>query len=415
MGSIGWEMKVKSIDLSARIPRRGRSVPVPSARFRSTMPKFSPVVDRLGWLHFWNDFTLDFLTPILPAGVGVAWIGLMEGLADAVGHVLKVVTGRDSDRRGVRVPFVKLGYQANAFARPLAAVGLFLSWPAWIVVCRILDRVGKGIRGSATDALVADWTEGPTRDFAYARMRVLDNAGATLGALAAALVAYMWHEKIALAVALLLVPALVVVRLCAGLSERPGTIPGSSVAVPGWWPKSPTLSRPLAAVALASVGLRLSPLLILVRVAGNDGHPWPLWGSCLAWAALGLVQTASAQVSGGIVSRLGPSTTLRWSWGVGAMVFAGLAWVPVGWLPVVGLGWALLAGATEGAEKAWIGRLAPKEERALAFGALALVSAFGAIVGSGVVGLGLAVWGGHAFALPSAALLLGLGAVWSVR
>jgi MFS family permease len=378
------------------------------------MAKFSPVVRRLGWLHFWNDFTLDFLTPILPVGVGVAWIGLMEGLADGVGHVLKVVTGRDSDRRGVRVPFVRSGYQVNAFARPLAAVGLFLAWPVWIVVFRVLDRVGKGIRGSATDALVADWADGPQRDQAYARMRVLDNAGATLGALAAALVTCFWPERIAWAVALLLLPALVVVKLCAGLADRPQVASTNVAATPGWWPKSPVLTLPLAAVALASIGLRLSPLLILVRVAGNGGHPWPLWGSCLAWAALGLVQTASAQVSGGIVARLGPSATLRWSWGVGALVFAGLAWVPSAWLGAVGLGWALLAGATEGAEKAWIGRLAPQEERALAFGALALVSAIGAIVGSGVVGLGLATIGGHAFALPAVALLLGPVAVWTL-
>lgn len=102
-------------------------------------------VRRIAWLHFANDFTLDFITPLLPAGIGVAWIGIMEGLADAVGQVLKLITGRASDQSGHRASWVGGGYLVNAVARPLTAIGMVTSLPAWIVACRIADRIGKGI------------------------------------------------------------------------------------------------------------------------------------------------------------------------------------------------------------------------------------------------------------------------------
>ena len=375
----------------------------------SSQTTIPAVPKRVGWLHFWNDFTLDFVTPLLPASVGAAWIGAMEGIADAVGHLLRVFTGRASDRAGVRVPFVRAGYLTNSFARPLISVGLFLAWPAWILAFRVLDRVGKGIRGSASDALVADWTEGEQRGRAFSLMRVMDHAGATLGALCAAAFAYWFQAELAWAVAALALPALCVVWLCKGLADKPREVTITVVSTPvGLWPRARALDRPLLSIALASVGLRLSPLLILVRVSGEGKDRWPIWVACLAWAALGIVQALSASAAGRILERIGARSTLRWSWLLGAVVFAGLALAPSTWLALVGLGWAVLAGGTEGAEKTWLASLAPKEERALAFGALALVSAVGALVGSALCGLALAWVGGIAFALPVFGLVAGL-------
>lgn len=368
---------------------------------------------RVAWLHFLNDLTLDFLTPLLPGGVGVAWVGLMEGLADAVGHVLKVVSGRRSDATGDRVFWVGTGYSANAFARPLAAVGLALGWPVWVVVCRVGDRVGKGLRGSATDALVADWTEGKVREQAFGAMRILDHWGATLGALLAAAVAWLAPTRIPLAVALLALPALWVACLCRGLRDAPREPPPNgglpALAKMGWWPRSRHLDRPLLAMAFASAGTRLSPLLVLLPAAGLSSgslHHAPVWALCLGWAALGVVQAASATVSGRLLDRFGAVRLLRGGWLVGAAVFACLAWAAGPWLWFAGLGWGAISGATEGAEKTLLAQLAPKEERALSFGAFALVSAGGAVLGSGLCGLGLEHWGAVVFVIPAILLIL---------
>ena len=373
-----------------------------------------PVPRRIAWLHFLNDLSLDFLTPLLPAGVGVAWIGIMEGLADATGQLLKVVSGRRSDATGRRVVWVGTGYAANAFARPLAAVGLALGWPVWVVACRVGDRVGKGLRGSATDALVADWTEGGIREQAFNAMRVLDNLGATIGALLAALVAWLAPDRIPWAVGFLVVPALWVAWLCRGLRDAPRSeidqFPSVASPSPGWWPRSKALRKPLFALALASTGTKLSPLLVLLPAVGLSAgslHRSPVWALCLGWAALGLVQTAAATAAGPLLSRLGAARLLRIGWILGAVVFAGLALGRGSWLWLAGLGWGALSGATEGAEKALLARLAPASERALSFGALALVSALGALAGSGLCGFGMDRWGTGVFCVPALLLIIG--------
>lgn len=376
------------------------------------------VVRRIAWLHFANDFTLDFLTPLLPAGVGVAWIGVMEGLADGVGQVLKLVSGRASDRSGRRAGWVGAGYLVNAVARPLSALGMLFSLPLWIVGCRIADRVGKGIRGSATDALVADWTGGAQRAHAFARMRTMDHLGATLGGLAAALAAWaLAPEQLWLAVAALAVVALWVAWLARGLRDRLDLPPSDKPVPAGWWPRAPAVRVPLLAIGVATVATKISPLLILVQVAGlpaeGSSERWPLWQVCLGWAALGLVQAGTSALAGDITARLGPAAMLRIGWLAGAVVFAALAVVSGPWLIAVGLAFGVLAGLTEGAEKTWLAERAPREERALTFGAMALVSAGSALAGNALCGWLLMVWGPQIFAV--AAVVAVVGALLTIR
>ena len=400
----------------------------PSPTPSSAPQAMPPTVRRLGWLHAANDFTLDFITPLLPAGVPVAWLGLMEGVADAVAQVLKLVTGRRSDATGRRASWVRAGYGTNAVARPLAAIGLLLAWPAWIVGCRIADRIGKGLRGSASDALVADWIDAGGRARAYAHMRTMDHLGATAGALCAAAVAwgltldYAHPERLAWVVASLAIPMLVMLWLCRGLSDHPDAKPKNNVAS-GWWPRSPSLRIPLAAIGIASLGAKLAPLLILVQVAGIPltpeqaaaGNAWPLWLVCVAWGAIALVQAGAATLAGVLTDRMGPRWFLVMSWILTAALFATLTFAQGPWLIAAGLGWSVIAGLSDGAEKTWLADLAPKEERALAFGALGVVIAAAMLTGGAVVGFGLLAYGPLIFWLPAAGLVLGTALTLSRR
>jgi MFS family permease len=371
-----------------------------------------PVPRRLAWLHFWNDFTLDFVTPLLPLGVSAVWIGVMEGLADGLGQALRLVTGRASDRSGRRVPWVVAGYSANALMRPLAGIGMLLAWPWWIVLCRVGDRVGKGLRGSASDALLTDWVEPASRPWAFGLMRTYDHLGATAGALTAAATAWWVGEHLGYdlgwAVLALVVPMVAMLALCAGLRERPGAVAAGS-APAGWWPQHPGVRVPLGLIAVASLGAKLGPLLILVQVSGwADGQDgWRAWQMCLAWAALGLAQTLVAAGSAWGAQRLGAQRFLALGWALGAAVFAGLALAPSAWLAWFGLAWGVVAGLTEGAEKAWIADLAGPGERATTFGALGLVGAGAALIGSSACGLGLVWIGAPVFLLPAAAMAFG--------
>ncbi|MCS6969537.1 MAG: MFS transporter [Planctomycetes bacterium] len=372
-------------------------------------------VRRLGWLHFINDCTLDFLTPLLPSGVAVGWIGVMEGLADAVSQGLRLFSGRASDAQRRRVPWVRAGYLTNAVARPLTAVGMLAAWWWWIVACRVLDRLGKGLRSSAADALVADWTEGEQRARAYARLRWMDHGGAMLGALAAAAVAWavptegLWVAVLALAPLALLVPWLAGGLQDRQLPEAPATGAGRPL---GWWPRAAILRRPLLAIAAASLALRLSPLLILMHVAGWSGTApqaaWPLWQLCLGWAALGLIQALAAAAAGALTVRVGPRRALQALWALAAADCALLAVGEGPALLLAGLLWGLIQGALEGTEKTWLAELAPAAERGLAFAALALVGAGAGLLGNAACGWVLAHGGPGVFAVLALCCLAGV-------
>jgi MFS family permease len=126
-----------------------------------------------------------------------------------------------------------------------------------------------------------------------------------------------------------------------------------------------------------------------------------------------LVQAAASAVAGGVTARLGPAAMLRIGWLAGAAVFVALAFVSGPWLIAVGLAFGVLAGLTEGAEKTWLAERAPREERALTFGAMALVSAGSALLGNALCGWLLMVWGPQVFAV--AAVIAVAGAVLTIR
>jgi MFS family permease len=374
-------------------------------------------VRRLAWLHAANDFTLDFLTPLLPAGVPVAWLGVMEGAADAVAQLLKLAVGRASDASGRRAVWVQAGYGTNAVARPLAALGMAFAWPLAIIACRVLDRFGKGLRGSASDALVADWVEPAARARAYAHLRTMDNLGATAGAGCAAAVCWALaldsshRVELTWTIAALAVPMMAMLWWCRGVRDRP--LPAARFQpATGWWPRSGRLSLPLVAIGCASLGAKLAPLLVIVHVAGlpvdpgraASGSAWPLWVVCLAWGALALVQAGAAALAGVLTERLGARLFLLGGWLLTAALLAALCLAQGPSLIAVAAAWAAIAGMSEGAEKTWLAEVAPREERALAFGALGVVSAAAMLISGSAVGYGLAVIGPGIFLLPAGGL-----------
>src|SRR5262245_17458887 len=149
-----------------------------------------PGVWALGLVSFLSDVASDMIYPLLPdfltrtLHAGPAALGLIEGVAEATASLMKVVSGWWSDRVRRRKPIVALGYSIATLARPL--VGLVSNW-AQVLAIRFADRVGKGIRTSPRDALLADLVPPGQRGRAYGLQRAMDNAGAVAGPLIAAL------------------------------------------------------------------------------------------------------------------------------------------------------------------------------------------------------------------------------------
>lgn len=142
----------------------------------------------LGAVSFLNDLASDMVFPFIPIfltsvlGAGVVFVGLVEGVADATASILKIVSGRVSDKLRVRKPIIVFGYSLSALAKPILALA---AAPWHVLVVRFLDRVGKGARDAPRDALLSVSIPRQNVGRAFGFHRGADTLGATLGPLLA--------------------------------------------------------------------------------------------------------------------------------------------------------------------------------------------------------------------------------------
>jgi MFS family permease len=148
----------------------------------------------LSIVSLFTDISTEMLYPITPLylksiGFSVVLIGVIEGVGEAISGLSKGYFGELSDKKGVRVPFIKLGYWLSAVGRPLMAAFTF---PAWIFGARSLDLLGKGIRTSARDAMLSDESTPQTKATVFGFHRMMDTLGAVIGPSIALLYLYYY-------------------------------------------------------------------------------------------------------------------------------------------------------------------------------------------------------------------------------
>jgi MFS-type transporter involved in bile tolerance (Atg22 family) len=362
------------------------------------------VVVVLGVVSLLTDVSSEMILPLLPSlllgtmGATPILVGLVDGFADALSAVLKLVTGNLSDRTSRRKPFVLAGYTLSTIVRPLISIAIA---PWHVVGVRAVDRVGKGLRSAPRDALIADAVPREDAPRAYAFHRMMDHTGAILGPLvAAALLAMGLSAREAIAAAW--VPGAMAVIALFFLREAPRPPPARRA--PGQRaPLPPSLRRLLAVVGLFSLGV-LGDSFLLVR-ARDLGVAEPLLP--ILWSVLHLAKVAAA--SG--VARLNAATkrTLVAAW---LVVAAGIALLLVGealvvWPAAVILG--LGHGAREPVEKALVRAIAPEAAHGRAFGAYHLVTGLGALPAGLGVGFLWLHGGGQLALAASAGVVLAAG------
>jgi MFS family permease len=303
-----------------------------------------------------------FLTGTLRAGP--AFLGVVEGLAETAAAVLKVVSGSLSDRLRRRKPLVVAGYTLSSFVRPLVALATL---PAHVLAVRVLDRVGKGVRGAPRDALVAEVTPGEDRGRAFGFQRAMDHAGAIVGPLLAS-AAMAATGDLRLVFALAAVPAvLALASLVLGVREepRPPAPPTAGATARRSGPLEPGLVRYLGVLAVFTLG-NSSDAFLLLRAQET--------GVALAaipalWALHHLVKAGATTWGGALSDRVGRRQAILGGWGVYALAYAGFA-VAGSPLSIVVLFafYGLFHALTEGAERALVADLAGEATRGRAFG-----------------------------------------------
>jgi MFS family permease len=323
----------------------------------------------IGLISLVNDSASEMLYPLVPlylASVlmaGPRALGIIEGVAEATASLLKLFSGVIVDRTRRAKPWIVFGYGLAGCGRPLVAFAA--SWP-WLLAIRFADRVGKGLRSSPRDALLAASVPADRRGLAFGLHRAMDNAGAVVGPLVASLLlavqvplrgVFLWSA----------LPAALCLALALAIREPRATEPTAPKPFDWRLGNLPLpFRRYLLVVALFTLGNSSNMFLLLrARELGVAEAQIPL-----LWAAVSAVAMLLSTPLSALSDRFGRVRLL-----VGGYLAYGAFYLALGSLSVGG-GWlfalfgcyGLFMAATEGVEKALVADLAPAERRGAAFG-----------------------------------------------
>jgi MFS family permease len=375
-------------------------------------PRLHRTVRSLGIVSLLTDASSEMIYPLLPAfltgvlGAGPAFLGLVEGAAEAVAAVLKIASGRLSDRLARRKPLVVAGYALSSLVRPLVALATV---PVHVLAVRVSDRIGKGMRSAPRDALVALVTPAADRGRAFGFQRAMDHAGAVIGPLLASAVLLVRPRDLRTVFALAAIPAaLAVATLVFAVQDEttPRAAPAAA-APPTAGRLEHGLVRYLAVLALFTLGNSSDAFLLLrAQEAGVAMAAIPL-----VWALHHLVKAAASTWGGGLSDRIGRRAAIALGWTVYALAYAGFAAVasPPGVVFLFAF-YGLFHAFTEGPERALVADLAGPQSRGRAFGLFHATTGAALLPASLLTGL---LWQrfGAAVALGTGAALAALAAL----
>lgn len=356
----------------------------------------------LGWVSFLNDAASEMIYPLLPdfvtrtLGAGPAALGLIEGIAESTASLVKVAAGWWSDRTRRRKPLVVAGYTIAAAARPLLA--LATSW-GQVLAIRFSDRLGKGLRTPPRDALLASLATSRSRGKAFGIQRAMDNAGALVGPILAALLLRFWIREERTLFLLALVPGLLaLLLLVVRIPEKRQAVASERAAPSGPMPRG----LRVAIIVFALFTLANSTDAFLLLRARDCGIP--VWQLPLLWAFFNGAKAAAGVPGGALSDRIGRIPTIASGWAIYALSYVGFAFAST---PLAAWGlfgfYALFFAATEGAERALIADLAGERLRGRAFGAFHGAVGLAALPASVLFGLWWKLFG------PATAFLIGAG------
>lgn len=328
-----------------------------------------------------------FLSTVL--GANASFIGAIEGLAESTAALLKLVSGWWSDKVRKRKPLVVIGYGIATFVRPFTAMAQSATQ---VLLIRLGDRIGKGIRTSPRDALLADSTDPETRGRSFGFHAAADNAGAVLGPLMAfallkwggfSLRGVFWLAAIPGIIAFIVL--IVAVREVAP-AERETKKPAEGSQLAGGSKLGGRFWYYLGVILLFTLGNSTDAFLLLR--ANQLGVAVAL--APILWAFLNFIKAATGTWGGALSDRFGRRPLIIAGWLIYAAVYFGFARANAVWHA-----WALFAlyglfyAMTEGTEKALVADLVPSARRGAAFGWYNLAIGLGALPASLIFG---AIW-----------------------
>lgn len=336
----------------------------------------------------------EMLYPIMPLylksiGFSLFAIGVLEGIAEAVAGLTKSYFGSMSDAKGKRLPFIRVGYTLSALSRPMMA--LFTA-PLWVFFSRTMERLGKGIRTGARDALLSDEATKDTKGTVFGFHRSMDTIGAVIGPAIGLLFLYFYKDDNKTLFYIAFVPGLLAIACTLLIKEkaRPAIIqykgqqPGVFAFIHYWKKSSPEYKK-LVAGLLAFALFNSSDVFLLLKMKENGLSTEAVVGIYIFY---NLVFALMAYPLGIIADQLGLKKVFLFGLVVFVIVYTGFAlnhnmviFIVLFFL------YGLYAAATDSVSKAWISNIAPQSETATAIGTYMGFQSIATLVASSVAGL----------------------------
>ena len=329
----------------------------------------------LSLVSLFTDVSSEMLYPIMPLflkqiGYSAIFIGILEGVAEAVAGLTKSYFGKRSDAIGKRLPFIQFGYGLSTISKPLLAIFIY---PWWIFFSRTLDRLGKGIRTGARDAMLSDESTAESKGRIFGFHRSMDTLGAVFGPVIALI--YLYYNPgnyktlfiVAFAPGLLaILSTLFIKETKKAVAQKKEIIRTNLFAFTSYWKNSPAAYKKLLIGLLLFALFNSSDVFLLLKMKESGLGDTEIIGIYIFY---NLVYALCSYPVGIFADKIGLKKILITGLLIFAIVYSGFALNKnmVVFIFLFGF-YGLYAAATEGISKAWISNLVPKAETASAIG-----------------------------------------------
>ncbi|MEW5846629.1 MAG: MFS transporter [Bacteroidota bacterium] len=355
---------------------------------------FSRVVITLSLVSFFTDIASEMLYPVMPIylksiGFTALLIGILEGIAEATAGLSKGYFGELSDRLGKRVIFIRWGYFLSALSKPAMAIS---KWPVWIFIARTTDRMGKGLRTSARDALLSDESTPETRGKVFGFHRGMDTLGAAVGPAIALLLLWLYPSNYTFIFLITIIPGLAAVLLTFLLREKAkehihtdskGIV--SPFSFLKYWNQSPVNYRHIVIGLIIFTLINSSDAFLLLKVKESGASDTMVIGLYIFY---NLTYALLSYPMGWISDKLGMKRMVIFGITLYSITYLGFA-LTTRWSVFIflfGL-YSLYAASTEGVLKAWLANNLPKTKTATGIGLYNSLQSVATLIASSMAGL----------------------------
>lgn len=359
----------------------------------------------LSFVSLFADVASEMLYPIIPIyleeiGFSVLGIGILEGFVNFTAGISKGYFGKRSDEKGLRLPFIKIGYMLSALSKPL--IGFFIA-PAWIFIVRTLDRLGKGVRVAAKDAMLSQEATRETKARVFGFNRSLDTAGATIGPIIALIFLLSYPGQYTTLFVLAFIPGVLSVALLFFIKEKkqPASTleKGNFFSYFKYWNIAGRDYKRLVTGLLLFALFNSSDVFLLLKTKEAVGDRQvsilgtPFSGETITIAAYvfyNLIFALASYPMGVLADRLSYKKIFLGGLALFAVVYGGFAFNPsITVIFGLFLVYGVYAAATDGVTKAWITNMAHERNTATAVGFYTSCQSICTLLASTIAG---AVW-----------------------